>query len=153
MIVWFAEDAARGERWQPTQADAKRVRNGGEIAQQTVAEGGREMMCNLLNNCERPETPQLEPVAAPVLPDGKDATFEPDEPSLRDHLGADDIMDDGHPRGRSAFTGAQVAASALPTSIKVQDVCQLISKMNAGELGFVALEVIARGASLGGIKN
>lgn len=60
MIVYFAENAERGQRWQPTQADANRVKNGGPIAQQTVAEGGRSMMCNLLNNCERPESSEPE---------------------------------------------------------------------------------------------
>lgn len=58
---------------------------------------------------------------------------------------------DGHANSRCAFTSTQVRAAALPRSEKVQDVCHLVSKMTAGELGFVALEVIARGARLGGL--
>jgi hypothetical protein len=63
------------------------------------------------------------------------------------------IAGDGHPECRPAFTSAQVHASALPRSEKVQDVCYLVSKMTAGELGFVALEVVARGARLGGLAQ
>jgi hypothetical protein len=70
--------------------------------------------------------------------------------SLEQHLPSG-ISNDGHPDARPAFTSAQVSASALPRSEKVRDVCYLVSKMNAGELGFVALEVIARGAKLGGV--
>jgi hypothetical protein len=83
--------------------------------------------------------PSVEPAAAT------------EDHSLDEHLphGVDPV--DGHPKVRSAFTSAQVHASALPRSTKVQDVCHIISTMPAGELGFVALEVIARGAKLGGV--
>lgn len=60
---------------------------------------------------------------------------------------------DGLPDHRPGCTSAQVAAGVLPRSDKVSDVTFLISKMNAPELGLVALEVIARGARLGGLTG
>jgi hypothetical protein len=102
----------------------------------------------------------LERVAAKCSPPASSApasVLEPKaEPSgLERHTpyGRGDIANDGHPEARPGFTSAQVHASALPRSEKVQDVCYVVSKMNAGELGFVALEVIARGARLGGLSS
>jgi hypothetical protein len=65
--------------------------------------------------------------------------------------GRGETAPDGHPECRAGVTSAQVHASVLPKSEKVQDVCYVISKMTAPELGFVALEVISRGARLGGL--
>jgi hypothetical protein len=78
-----------------------------------------------------------------------------DAPRIAQHTpaGCSGVAQDGHPECRPAFTSAQVHASALPRSEKVQDVCYLVSKMTAGELGFVALEVVARGARLGGLAQ
>jgi hypothetical protein len=60
---------------------------------------------------------------------------------------------DGHPEHRSAYTVAQVAASALPKAMVVQDVCHAVAKMRAPDLGYVALEVMARAAKLGGVPG
>lgn len=63
------------------------------------------------------------------------------------------LAEDGHPDHRSAFTSAQVAAYALPRNPKVQDICHAVTKLTAADLGYVALEVIARGARLGGLAS
>lgn len=98
---------------------------------------------------------------APGRPQTAAAAVSADEPA-DDSTGGDASLGrhfptgtaaDGFPEARCAYTPAQVAASALPRSEKVQDVCHLIAKMPAGELGFVALEVIARGARLSGLAQ
>lgn len=60
---------------------------------------------------------------------------------------------DGHPVHRSAYTVVEVAASALPKSIVVQDICHAVAKLRAADLGYVALEVMARAARLGGVPG
>jgi hypothetical protein len=60
---------------------------------------------------------------------------------------------DGHPVHRTAYTVAEVAASALPKSVEVQDICHAVAKLRAMDLGYVALEVMARAAKLGGVPG
>jgi len=74
-----------------------------------------------------------------------------DEVDLDQHTGRNEIAQDGHPNGPPGYTSTQIAAGVMPKTQKLRDVCYIVSKMTASELGTVALEVIARGAKLGGV--
>jgi len=85
-----------------------------------------------------------------VTPSDDASAAEP-EVDLDQHTGRHALAEDGYENGPPDFTSTQVAAHVLPKTQKVRDVCFIISKMKADELGIIALEVIARGARLGGL--
>jgi hypothetical protein len=158
MIFYLVPAAAgRPATLQPTQADANRearerglkVRAPDMEHQVPTDKAGLMAYVNAML-AEQPRAMTRDEIVnsnAPEAQAAAEAAMNPDTPSYVE------TNDDGSLKVRTAFTCAQVAASALPKDTKVQDICHAIAKLRANELGYVALEVIARGARLGGFEN
>jgi len=143
------------EQWLNAFADAKREARNLKCtwSQEDVPTDKPGLMAyinNLMGSAGGPVGLAGSTPVAPHLPEVTGDPHSEDTPSLDEYTGRHEIAADGIENGPPGYTRAQIEAGVMPKTQKLRDVCFIISKMTAGELGTVALEVIARGAKIGG---